>query len=132
MTFNSDLTPADTIRPVLFNVGLPTATNYFINASSTTPSSRVTLWRWTDPFGANNFVQAGGVDIALFAQPVPMIQPAPGSPMPPVPYIDARTLAGAWFNGTVYSAHTIGCSTGSGATDCIPNEIRVYPAARSS
>ena len=64
VVLNSDLTQADTIRPALFNIGLPTNTNYFINASSTSGSSRVTLWRWTDPFGANNFQQAGGVDVA--------------------------------------------------------------------
>ena len=58
VVFNSDMTTADTIRPALFNLGLPGPTNYFINASSTTPSSRVTLWRWTDPFGANVFEQA--------------------------------------------------------------------------
>ncbi len=39
--------------------------------------------------------------------------------MPPAVYIDARTLAGAWYNGTLYSAHTIGCMPGITVTDCI-------------
>ncbi|MGI8589310.1 MAG: S-layer homology domain-containing protein [Chloroflexia bacterium] len=116
---NSDLTIADTIRPALFNVGLPTPTNYFVNVSSTSPSSRVTLWRWTLPFSTNSFVQAGGVDVATFAPPVSMLQPPPGQPMPPPGYIDARTLGGMWANGTLYSTHTIGCNPGAGVTDCI-------------
>ncbi len=119
VTLNSDSTTADTIRPALFNVGLPTSINYFVNVSSTSPSSRVTVWRWTDPFGTNNFVQAGGVDVATFLPAVPMLQPPPGQPMPPSVYIDTRTLAGVWANGTLWSAHTIGCNPGTGVTDCI-------------
>ena len=46
VVFNSDMTTADTIRPALFNVGLPVTGTYFINVSSTPPSSRVTVWRW--------------------------------------------------------------------------------------
>src|SRR5205814_7082959 len=75
VVFNSDMTTADTIRPALFSYGLPTATNYFINNSSTPPSSRVTVWRWTDPFGANNFEQMGGVDVATYTPANPMFQP---------------------------------------------------------
>src|SRR5437762_8836381 len=63
VVFNSDMTPADTIRPALFNVGLPVTSTYFINVSSTPPSSRVTVWRWTLPFSVNQFTQLGGVDV---------------------------------------------------------------------
>ncbi len=119
VTLNSDLTPADTIRPVLFNVGLPTATNYFVDVSSAAASSRVTLWRWTAPFGANQFAQAGGVDVTPFVAPVPMAQPAPGQPMPPAGFIDARTLGGAWSSGTVWATHAIGCAAGASVVDCI-------------
>jgi hypothetical protein len=116
--FNSDFTQADTLRPALFNVGLPTNINYFIN-SSPPPSTRVTLWRWTDPFGANQFVQAGGVDVSPFVQAVPMLQPPPGQPMPPAGFIDTRTLGAMWHNNTLYATHTIGCNPGLGVTDCV-------------
>src|SRR5205814_5062003 len=53
---NSDLTQADTLRPALVHLRLPSPTNYFINTSPA-PSTRSTLWRWTDPFGANVFGQ---------------------------------------------------------------------------
>ncbi|MFL5731953.1 MAG: dockerin type I domain-containing protein [Chloroflexia bacterium] len=119
VVLNSDLTPADTIRPALFNRGLPSPTNYFVNSSSTPGSSRVTLWRWTDPFGANVFEQAGGVDVALYLQAVPMLQPAPGQPMPPAGYVDNRTLGAIWWNGTLYATHAIGCNAGTSVTDCI-------------
>jgi len=114
---NSDGTLADTIRPALFNIGLPSNTNYFVNVADQTP--QVTLWRWTDPFGVNSFVQAGGVTVATFLQAVPMAQPPPGSPMPPPGYIDSRTLGGMWANGTLYSTHTIGCNAGTSVVDCI-------------
>src|SRR5919202_2270192 len=116
---NSDGTPADTLRPALFNVGLPVPTNYFVNSSSAPGSSRVTLWRWTDPFGANAFQQAGGVDIAPYLQAVPMVQPLPGGAAPSGPEIDDRTLGAMWHNGTLYATHTIGCNPGGGTTDCI-------------
>src|SRR5436190_22076002 len=96
---NSDLTPADTIRPVLFNMGLPSATSYFVNASSTSPSTRVTLWRCTDPFGTNVFEQAGGVDIATYAPAVTMLQPTRRLSMLLRDCIDTLLLAGMWYNG---------------------------------
>jgi len=115
---NSDSTTADTLRPVLFNIGLPTHTNYFVN-NSDAPSTRITLWHWTDPFGANTFVQGGGVDVATFLQPVSLVQPPPGQPMPPPGYIDARTLGGMWTNNTLYATHAIGCNAGTSVVDCI-------------
>ncbi|MDQ6740708.1 MAG: S-layer homology domain-containing protein, partial [Actinomycetota bacterium] len=117
VVLNSDMTTADTLRPVLFNRGLPSPTNYFINAEDA-PGMRVSLWRWTLPFSTNNFMAAGGVDVAPYAPPVSMLQPPPGQPMPPPGYIDARTLAGMWYSNTVYSAHTIGCTSGT-TTNCI-------------
>jgi hypothetical protein len=118
VVLNSDGTPADTLRPALFNVGLPSPTNYFINVAPA-PNTRVSLWRWTLPFSTNQFVAAGGVDGAPYLPPVPMIQPPPGQPMPPVPFIDARMLGAMWYNGTLYATHTIGCNDGTGSTDCV-------------
>jgi hypothetical protein len=124
VTFNSDMSPADTIRPALFNVGLPVGPNYFVNVGSSqspggAPSHRVTLWRWTDPFGANNFIQAGGQDLSAYLQAVPMVQPPPGNPVPAEGFIDVRLLGAAWHNNTIYGAHTIGCMLGGSTTDCI-------------
>ncbi|HEY0069042.1 MAG TPA: S-layer homology domain-containing protein [Chloroflexia bacterium] len=118
VVLNSDGTPADTLRPALFNVGLPSPTNYFINVAPA-PNTRISLWRWTLPFSTNLFVAAGGVDGDPYLPPVPMIQPPPGQPMPPVPFIDARMLGATWHNGTLYATHTIGCSDGSDTTDCV-------------
>ncbi|HEX9988330.1 MAG TPA: S-layer homology domain-containing protein [Chloroflexia bacterium] len=122
--FNSDMSPADTIRPALFNVGLPPGPTYFINVGSSqvpggAPSRRATLWRWTDPFGANNFVQAGGQDLDPYLQAVPMIQPPPGPPMPPEGFIDVRLLGATWANNTIYGTHTIGCAIEGTTTDCV-------------
>jgi hypothetical protein len=122
--FNSDMSPADTIRPALFNSGLPPGPTYFINVGSSqvpggAPSHRATLWRWTAPFGANNFVQAGGQDLAPYLQAVPMLQPPPGPPIPPPGFIDVRLLGAAWSNGTIYGTHTIGCDLNGTTTDCV-------------
>jgi hypothetical protein len=122
--FNSDMSPADTIRPALFNVGLPVDATYFANVGSSqvpggAPSHRATVWRWTDPFGANQFVQLGGQDLAPYLQAVPMLQPPPGQPVPAPGFIDVRLLGAVWYNNTIYGAHTIGCDLEGTTTDCV-------------
>ncbi|HEY0070733.1 MAG TPA: S-layer homology domain-containing protein [Chloroflexia bacterium] len=124
VTMNSDMSPADTIRPALFNVGLPVGPTYFVNVGSSqvpgnAPSSRATVWRWTDPFGANEFVQLGGQDLEPYLQAVPMLQPPPGQPVPAEGFIDVRLLGAVWYNNTIYGTHTIGCDLNGTITDCV-------------
>ncbi|MEA2574921.1 MAG: hypothetical protein QOH93_2219 [Chloroflexia bacterium] len=124
VTFNSDMSPADTIRPALFNMGLPVGPTYFANVGSSqipggAPSQRATIWRWTAPFGANQFVQLGGQDLAPYIQAVPMLQPPPGQPVPAPGFIDVRLLGAVWYNNTIYGTHTIGCDLNGTTTDCV-------------
>jgi hypothetical protein len=104
---------ADTLMPAR-GMGA-SASQYFIAADNgTCPCSNVSVWRWTDPFGASTFTLRGGVTVASYGQP-PNAQQLGGTGKPGLIAVnDAGELAAYWSGGTLYGAHTVSVNPGSG------------------
>lgn len=110
-------TPADTLYPTR-NVTTPNVM-YFVGADNgTCPCSKISVWRWANALAGGAITLQGGVDVVSYAQPPTAVQPAGANPAT-IESNDARTLGAQVFNGSVYSAHTIGCNPGAGTVACI-------------
>ena len=86
------------------------------------------VWSWTDPFGADEFVLEGDVNLATASG-----VPCPGGSCFPVPVPQATEpgsatlLAGndwrgqetKYRNGFLYTAQTISCDPGTGVVNCV-------------
>jgi hypothetical protein len=78
------------------------------------------VWRWTDPFGANQFVKTGDLNLntatgVVAAFPVDV----PQSGGQPVQANDWRGLDTEYRNGKIWMTNTIGCNPGGGTVNCI-------------
>jgi hypothetical protein len=103
---------ADTLYPAK---GVMTAGAYFVAPDNNSSSGNsISLWKWTDPFGANTFTLQGGVTVNTYTQPPKATQPGGTTDTG-----DTRNLGAAYYNGTVYGVHTTGC-TPSGGTTTVP------------
>ena len=120
--------PADSLTPARA-VGV--SGMYFVSASnpaSPATGSVITLWKWTDPFGANVFVRSGSVTVATYTQPPNALQP---NAFPPgvtdctqpgaicIATNDARNLTAHWSGDTVWAAHAIGCTQAGTPVACV-------------
>ncbi len=95
---------ADTLIPAA-NDGASN-TMYFLSADNqSTGGGNISLFRWSDPFGANAFALQGGVAVTAYQLPPDGF--VNGSQ---VDMGDARILAAYYYNGTLYGAHTGGFS----------------------
>jgi hypothetical protein len=120
--------PADSLTPARA-VGV--AGMYFVSASNpTSPAtgSAITLWKWSDPFGANAFTRQGFVTVSDYTQPPPGIQQGgfpPGvtdceqSGAACIETNDTRNVTAYWSGNTVWAAHTMGCVQGGAPTACV-------------
>src|SRR5205823_12552289 len=100
---------ADTLYPARA-VGVAN-TMYFIAADNFfcgSSCSKITLWKWTNPFGASSFVQRGGVNVATYGPPPDAPQSGSGT----IATGDARELGAYWSNSTVYGTHAVSCNPG--------------------
>jgi hypothetical protein len=89
-------------------------TMYFDQADDyATTGQTVSLWKWTNPFGASSFTLQGGIGVTPYTTPVNATQPSPGNP---ITTNDMRTEGGHYYNGTVYGSHTISCKPGGSVT----------------
>jgi hypothetical protein len=107
---------ADTLYPAKgVNVA---STMYFLgadnNCSSPGGCSSISIWKWSNPFSANTFNLNGGVTVTAYVQP-----PAATEPGGTTDSGDVRNLGAAYYGGTLYGAHTIGCNPGGGTVPCI-------------
>jgi hypothetical protein len=104
---------ADTLYPAK-GVSTPN-TAYFIAADNNfATGNSISLWKWSNPFGANTFSLQGGVTVTTYAQP-----PLATEPGGTTDAGDVRNLGAAFYNGTVYGVHTIGCNPGGGTVPCL-------------
>ncbi len=106
---------ADTLTPAA-GVGVA-STAYFIGADNyfCSTCSTVSVWKWSDPFGASTFTLQGGVAVTSYSQP-PNAAQLGGSL---ITTNDAGNLGAHWYNGTVYGTHAIGCNPGLGTVACV-------------
>jgi hypothetical protein len=106
--------PADTLYPAK---GVSVAnTAYFLGADNNAATgSSISLWKWSDPFGANVFTLQGGITVTGYAQPPKATEPGGST----VDTNDVRDLGAAYYAGTVYGVHAIGCNPGGGTVDCV-------------
>jgi hypothetical protein len=104
---------ADTVMPARGLGGI--ATEYFVAAdNSLCPCSDVSVWKWTDPFGASAFALMGGVSVSSYGQP-PNAAQLGGHGLPGlIATNDAGDLAAYWSGGTLYGAHTVAVNPGAG------------------
>ena len=109
---------ADTLTPAR---GLTLAsTAYFIAADNPTtcsvasPCSSISLWNWSNPFGASSFTLQGGVTVAAYGQPPNAVQPSSHPNPGPITTNDAGNLGAYWYGGTVYGTHSVGVNPGGG------------------
>ena len=121
-------TPADSLTAARA-VGVPGM--YFVSASNPEApalGSAVTLWKWSDPFGANVFTRQGSVAVSSYTQPPPGIQlggfPAgvtncEQSGAACIETNDTRNVTAYWFGGAVWAAHTVGCTQGGALAPCV-------------
>ncbi len=109
--------PADTVFPTR-NVSTP-GVMYFVGVDNgACPCTKVSVWKWTNAFGGGALTLQGGVDVDAYAQPPAALQPA-GTNAATIETNDVRTLSAQIFQGTVYSAHTVGCNPGAGTVACV-------------
>lgn len=104
---------ADTVFPAQA-VATP-STEYFLGADNCNNCSKISVWKWTSPFGASAFTLQGGVNVASYSQPPNAVQPGTGT----INTNDVREQGAYWFNGALYGAHTIACNPGGGTVACI-------------
>lgn len=109
--------PADTLYPAK-SVTVAN-TMYFVAADNNAATgNNISAWRWSSPFGAGAgadvFTLQGGVTVNTYAQPPAAIQPGGTTDSG-----DVRTLGAAYYQGTVYGVHTIGCNPGGGTVPCL-------------
>ncbi len=110
---NSAGKQADTLMPAR-GMGA-SATQYFIAAdNSACPCSNISVWRWTDPFGASTFSVAGGVTVNSYDQPPNAPQLGGSGSSGLIAVNDTADLAAYWSNGTLYGAHTVSTNPGGG------------------
>jgi hypothetical protein len=121
-------TPADSLTPARAVSG---PGMYFISASNPdapASGSTITLWKWSDPSGANVFTRQGSVTVSTYVQPPPGIQlggfPAgvtdcEQSGAACIETNDARNLTAYSYGGTVWAAHTVGCTQGGTVAACV-------------
>lgn len=104
---------ADTLTPARHVMVSGAA--YFIAAdNSGCTCSSVSLWKWSDPFGASSFTLRGGVSVTSYGQP-PDAPQSGGHGLPGlIATNDAGNLGAYWYDGTIYGAHTVGDNPGGG------------------
>ncbi len=98
--------------------GWPTSASephYFVDAQYGNNQNRLTVWKFSDPFGTPSFTQAGTVTVNSYSLPVNQKQLG-GSDMQGN---DNRLLDVKYWGGKLYTAHTIGCNPGSGTVNCV-------------
>jgi hypothetical protein len=109
---------ADTLTPA--RGAAATGTAYFIAAdNSTCPCSMISLWTWSDPFGASSFTLQGGVAVTQYDQPPNAAQLGGHGPQGQIATNDAGNLAAYFYRGSIYGAHTIAFNPGSGTVAAI-------------
>jgi hypothetical protein len=93
-------------------------TMYFTAAENCTicSMSRIAVWKWSDPFGANAFSQTGTIAIQPYAQPPNAVQPGSTTT---IDTNDTRVLGSQWYQGTIYAVHTIGANPGGGTVPAV-------------
>lgn len=100
---------ADTLYPAK---GVTNGAAYFVAPDNNFSSgSTISVWKWSDPFGANSFALQGGVNVTTYTQPPKATEPGGTTDTG-----DTRDLGAAYYNGTVYGVHTTGCAPSGGAT----------------
>ena len=117
---------ADTLTPAR---GMALSGMYFVSASNAASGgSAITVWRWSDPFGSNQFSRRGFVTVSAYAQPPEALQlgafpPGVTSCSDPnascIATNDARNLSAYWFNNTVWGTHAIGCTQAGTPVACV-------------
>jgi hypothetical protein len=79
------------------------------------------VWSWSDPFGANAFVNTGDLDLNASTGVVagfPLDVPQAGSSAN-LQGNDWRGLDTEYRNGSIWMTNTISCNPGSGAVNCL-------------
>lgn len=107
---NASGSVADTLQPA----AAPTIGAYFVSADNCNACSVVSVWTWTDPFGASAFVLRGGVAVTSYSQP-----PNAAQPGGIVTTGDTRVLGAQVQGATLFAAHAIGCNPGTGLVACV-------------
>lgn len=109
---------ADTVMPARGAGSADTA--YFIAAdNSACPCSNVSVWTWSDPFGASSFALQGGVGVTSYGQPPNALQLGGHGPPGQIATNDAGDLAAYFYRGSLYGAHTIASNPGSGTVAAV-------------
>ncbi len=102
--------PADTLSPAHGVTG--GSAMYFLSADnfSCSTCSTISVFKWSDPFGASSLALQGGVSVNPYGQPPNAPELGGGT----VVTNDAANLETYWSNGTLYGTHAIGFNPGSG------------------
>lgn len=78
------------------------------------------VWRWTDPFGANSFVKTADLDIeAATGVTAGFPVDVPQSGGQPIQANDWRGLDTEYRNGKIWMTNTISCNPGTGVVNCL-------------
>ncbi|MCO5190544.1 MAG: proprotein convertase P-domain-containing protein [Anaerolineae bacterium] len=98
--------------------GWPTNANephYFVDAQYGNNQNRLTVWKFSDPWGSPSFTQAGTVTVSSYSLPVS--QPQQGGSN--IQGNDNRLLDVEYWGGKLWTTHTVGCNPGGGTVNCI-------------
>jgi hypothetical protein len=109
------------------NGTFPTSGPHYIMTESFDGANH-NVWRWTDPFGANQFVKTGDLNLNAatgVTAGFPVDVPQSGGQQ--VQANDWRGLDTEYRNGKIWMTNTIACNPGSGTVNCI-RWARIDPA----
>jgi len=126
----NDAAGSDQIASSLWPVQqVPTpSTGYFIATnecdSSPTCPSNLSVWKWTDPFGASNFSLVGGVNVDPYhSSDYPNGGLEPNNPLNPgqkLAVYSPDLLGASFYNNTIYAVGSTGCNPdNTGETTCL-------------
>ncbi|MDX1503055.1 MAG: hypothetical protein R3325_11915, partial [Thermoanaerobaculia bacterium] len=102
--------------------------HYLLTDDSAFSGARLGVWSWADPFGADDLVLVGEVDLAPATGAAGFPLPAPQSGA--VANLDAndwRVQDAEYRNGELWTTQTVSCNPGGGTVDCI-RWARIDPA----
>ena len=98
--------------------GWPTNVNephYFVDAQYGNNQNTLTVWAFTNPWGAPAFTSVGTVTVNSYSLPVS--QPQLGGST--IQGNDNRLLDVEYWGGHLWATHTVGCNPGGGTVNCV-------------
>ena len=109
----------------------PSSGPHYILADTSFDGSLISVWSWSDPFGANTFTFLGSVNLNVATgvtagMPINTPQLDGGS----LQTNDWRVQDAEYRNGSVWMAQTIACNPGGGTVNCV-RWAEIDPAAPS-